>query len=317
MKLGKKMINEIALAKQTKKRRKLLLIIPLVLLIIICITTVAISTYVGWQLTHPEKRPIEDHPENYGLSYEEVEFQSRVDHINLKGWLLLPSEEPKMTIIFAHGYTANRHDKNSDVMQLLSSLTEQGFRVLTFDFRNSGESEGSLTTVGIKEQYDLLGAIDWVEEQYDDPIALLGFSMGAATSLVAGSKHDAVKAVVADSPFSDFHSYLEENLSVWSGLPNFPFTPLIITTTQLLINEDIDSLKPIDEIENKADKPILFIHGTGDKDIPFTESEKMVAVNEAMYELWLVEGAEHVKSYQENPTSYVAKVTEFFNRVIK
>ena len=50
---------------------------------------------------------------------------------------------------------------------------------------------------------------------------LLGFSMGASTAILAAAESQDVDAVIADSPFSDLTSYLDENLSVWSNLPSF------------------------------------------------------------------------------------------------
>src|SRR5690625_5772218 len=73
-----------------------------------------------------------------------------------------------------------------------------------------------MATVGAKEQLDLLGVIDWVDENYEEPIGLLGISMGASTSLLAAAQTDDVIGVVADSPFSDLQEYLKVNLPVWS-----------------------------------------------------------------------------------------------------
>ena len=39
-----------------------------------------------------------------------------------------------------------------------------------------------MTTVGVKEKRDLLGAIDWTTANFDEPVGLLGISMGASTS---------------------------------------------------------------------------------------------------------------------------------------
>lgn len=57
---------------------------------------------------------------------------------------------------------------------------------------------------------DLLGAVDFARArpELNRPIVLYGFSMGAATALVAGAQEPAVAGVIADSPFADLDGYL-------------------------------------------------------------------------------------------------------------
>lgn len=83
--------------------------------------------------------------------------------------------------------------------------------MLLFDFRNSGESEGNLTTVGQLEVRDLLGAVDYVKSkpEISRKVVLLGFSMGATASLLAGARDREVDAVIADAPLADMRSYLK------------------------------------------------------------------------------------------------------------
>src|SRR5699024_7311604 len=90
---------------------------------------------------------------------------------------------------------------------MADDLLEKGYRIVMFDFRYAGDSDGEMATVGAKEQLDLLGVIDWADENYEEPIGLLGISMGASTSLLAAAQTDDVIGVVADSPFSDLQEY--------------------------------------------------------------------------------------------------------------
>ncbi|UJF35217.1 alpha/beta hydrolase [Paenibacillus hexagrammi] len=148
-------------------------------ILIVVAALTAVSVLVGWRLAHPARKAVDDSPEKYGLMYESVEFPSRVGGVKLCGWFL-PSvlPEAKLTIIVSHGYAGNRLEKGLPALALCSSLVEEGFNLLMFDFRNSGESEGTMTTVGYMEKQDLLGAIDWVKEHKPGKIGLLGFSMG-------------------------------------------------------------------------------------------------------------------------------------------
>ena len=176
-----------------------------------------------------------------------------------------------------------------------STFAENGYRVVMFDFRASGLSGGKMITVGAKEKLDLLGVINWVETNTEEPIILYGISMGAATSILAGSENENVQAVIADSPFSDLRGYLETNLPLWTGLPDFPFTPVIIGTIPIITELDPNEASPINQVKSLYPRPVLFIHAKGDSYIPYTESVKMVENYSDKFQLWTPDGSDTLR----------------------
>ena len=58
-----------------------------------------------------------------------------------------------------------------------------GWPVLRFNFRGTGLSEG--THDGRAETGDVLAALSWLENEYNRPLIVVGFSFGAAMSLLA------------------------------------------------------------------------------------------------------------------------------------
>src|SRR5690625_459249 len=300
-----------------KKTAKIVGIIVAVLLLLAIIICVVISIYVGYSMTRPEKKPIDQLPSDYGMEYDEIGFSSKEDGLNLAGWVLHPEESPKMTVILAHGYKGNRFEDHVSFFSMAEDLLEKGYRVVMFDFRYAGDSDGKMATVGAKEQLDLLGVIDWVDENYEEPIGLLGISMGASTSLLAAAQTDDVIGVVADSPFSDLQEYLKVNLPVWSDLPNFPFTPLILTLMPIISDLNPKDASPISVLDDIAPRPVLFIHNKGDDSIPYTESEKMMEKHPDVFELWLPDGDGHVKAYKQNKAEYIDRVDSFFEDALE
>src|SRR5690606_23492087 len=114
---------------------------------------------------------------------------SRGDDLTLRGWFMPPQGEDKgLTVVMAHGYKQNREQSDIPALTVANFLVDSGYAVLMFDFRNSGQSGGNLTSVGQFEKNDLLGAIDWVNDTHPSKIALLGFSMGATTSILAAAE---------------------------------------------------------------------------------------------------------------------------------
>ncbi|WP_218917962.1 alpha/beta hydrolase [Kyrpidia tusciae] len=198
------------------------------------------------------------------------------------------------------------------MLPLVKALHEQGVASLLFDFRNSGESEKDITSIGQFEKGDLLSAIDYAKSLGYKQIGLIGFSMGAATALMAAPEVNHLRFLVADSPFADLESYLRDHLSIWSGLPNFPFTPLIMGEIPLVTGVDPSNVKPIEAIKQVRDLPVLLIHAVNDDKIPSVNSVRLKETSgSAKTELWMTPGDRHLGSYLQDPHEYVKKVTDF------
>ncbi|CAM3380753.1 alpha/beta hydrolase [Marinicrinis lubricantis] len=283
------------------------------------VATIGISVFVGLRMTKKPRKPIDDHPDKHGMVYEDIHFLSRDGRTALKGWVLEPLDgKAKMTIIFSHGYAGNRLEPNVGFMSLSQRFIRRGFRVVLFDFRRSGESGGKTITIGTKEKLDLLGAIDWVKRHDPGtPIGLYGISMGASTSILSAAEEPAVIAVVADSPFSDLKSYLRENLPVWTNLPHFPFTRVMMSTIPVLTGVKPHETSPISVLDKLIPRKVLFIHGKGDAAIPCSESRKMAESFPEHFELWLTDCGGHVKSYETDPETYAEKVIAFFDQQLQ
>ncbi|MGZ0085499.1 alpha/beta hydrolase [Caldibacillus thermoamylovorans] len=278
---------------------------------------VGLSVYVGWQLTHKPRAPITVTPKDYGMAYESATFTSKDGKTALKGWIIPPTRAAKMTVIFAHGYGNNRVQENVPFLPIAKRLVAEGYRVILFDFRASGESEGDMITIGVKEKDDLLGVIDYAKEHFREPIALYGVSMGAATSILAAAEDSDVRGVIADSPFSDLESYLRANMPVWTHLPNVPFTYLILAIVPALADLDLGVSSPIHAVDRVAPRPILFIHSKDDRSIPYKESVKLYNTHPDAFQLWLTEKADHVKSFSLYGDEYIERVLTFLRSLEK
>lgn len=277
---------------------------------LIIVVSVVIAGMVGWNLTHPEKQPVIIKPD--GMQYKDVQFMSRLDDTVLRGWLLTAGEKRERVVIFAHGYAANR-SQESPVMPTAKALYDQGIDSLLFDFRNSGESEGTLTSVGQFEKSDLLSAVEFIKELGYQKIGLVGFSMGASTAIITTVETEDVLALVADSPFADLRTYLKENLPVWSNLPAFPFTPLVLGVTPIFTGMDMAQVRPIEAITRLEDRPVLLIHTEADDKIPASNSQLLYdTLASPNHTLWLTPGTKHIGSYQAVPEEYLERVTQFF-----
>ncbi len=294
------------------QNKKAISIISGILLLGIIVVLV-ISAFVGLSLLTPFSGSVDTEPPEE-MIYEEVEFESKKNDIKLEGWYFKGidgKEATKSTVIFAHGYGQNRLVDEVG-LSLAKDLLQEGHRVFTFDFRNSGESEGDTTTIGQFEKYDLLGAVDYVSEE--KPIILHGFSMGASTAIIAAEEDPRVHGVIADSPFHDLENYLEANLSYWTKLPSFPFNWIILNLAPVITELEPEKVSPIETVEN-LDKPLLLIHGDEDVTIPHHDSKKIKEASpEEDTQLVIIPGAEHVVGYLEDEDKYLEAVLDFLEQ---
>ena len=185
-----------------------------------------------------------------------------------------------------------------------------------FDFRSNGESEGNLTSLGQFEKEDLKSAVDYVKNlgKPGEHVGVIGFSMGAATALVTAGEDNRIEAVVADAPFASLKTYLEQNLSVWTHLPSFPFTPVILGILPGVLGLQPETVNPLQAMPN-IKGPVLLIHGTGDKHIPISNSISLYKAAPSRKRLWIVEGAPHVGCYKTKPNEYIKNVLSLFSQM--
>jgi dipeptidyl aminopeptidase/acylaminoacyl peptidase len=198
---------------------------------------------------------------------------------------------------------------------LAKSLINEGYQVVLFDFRNSGNSEGGVTSVGELEKNDLLGAIDWVKANHPSQTSVLGFSMGATAAILAAAQEPFVQAVISDSAFCDLKSYLYDNLPTWSHLWKYPFTPLIMNILPLLTGLRPEKVNALSAVDHIYPRPMLFIHSSDDRDIPYTNSERMWQKHPDRFEFWKTSKAGHVGSYNLEPVQYTARLLDFLRKV--
>ncbi len=251
----------------------------------------------------PGKWPIEFTPESFKLKYEDVTFESS-DGLKLKGWFL-PGNKSNDTIIVMHGYPTNKADVLPFSMFLLKK-----FNVFLFDFRSFGESEGSYTTAGFKEVKDLDAAVEYLKNRKDvENIGALGFSLGGSVAIM--SKNNDVKAIVADSAYSNLNNMIESMYRGFSFL-KYPFVQLTRIYGKIFFGVDPKDVSAETAIKN-IDKPVLIIHGNKDSQIPVNEAIILHNANKKT-ELWIVENADHGEIYALNKEEYEKRVFEFFEK---
>jgi uncharacterized protein len=293
----------------------LLALAGLALLILLAI--IASAAWVAHKMTVLERVPVSGHPSQLGLQWEDVNFPSRGDQVPLSGWYL-PTAEDDRCIILIQGIDHHRNSPGIRALQLGRDLVERGFSVLLFDLRARGESGGTRSTAGDREQWDVLGAIDFVEDRRGIPaerIGLLGFSLGAGVAILVAAQEPRLPAVVSDSGFVDNKVDPGQLFIGPIGLPWWIAT-FVVLAGRVLFRADFNKVRPAHVIQH-VEQPILFIHGEDDPVISVEETMELHAVSDNEEDrIWIVPGAEHVNVYRKMPEAYVDRVAQFFRKHI-
>lgn len=175
----------------------------------------------GVEIPKPEVRPV---GQEFPPPARTVSFKAR-DGVKLAAWDIPAAHSTNGVAILFHGYAVSR----SSLLGEARVLHEMGWETLLVDFRGSGESDGSVTTLGWREAADVVAATDWSRHEWPaSRMVLYGSSMGAAAVLRAIA-HDGVKpdGVILEAPFDLFLTTIEHRFEAMN-LPPFPLARLLV-----------------------------------------------------------------------------------------
>ena len=283
-------------------------------LVLLLVVYSLISFVIASSVSKADRKEQEDHPSAYGLEFEDMEFVSRRGDVTLRGWYIFGQQE-RPTLIFVHGIGSVRSGDRA--MDLASRLVENGFNVLMFDLRGHGSSGGDKVSGGYFEQWDVLGAFDFLAKRRVPPehIGLVGFSMGAATAVLVAAQEPGVGALVADSPYAKASDLIAHEAARKTVFPRW-LTPIFVPAALLMANWfygiNLRSLVPEVAVAGLP-YPILVIHGTDDSRIPYQHGQRVQQGAPAGSSIWLVPDVDHVDAFATYPEEYVERVKAYLD----
>ena len=153
-------------------------------------------------LSKPPHTPILRTPEDYGIDYENISFETE-DGITIKGWFI-PADSNKV-IISNHFSPANRYGFAGHLEGLdfaggfevnflprYKALHDAGYNIIAYDLRGHGESsdgKDGISGVGYYEWQEVLASIEYAKSKIESAeIALSSMCMGANATLNAIEK---------------------------------------------------------------------------------------------------------------------------------
>jgi alpha-beta hydrolase superfamily lysophospholipase len=190
--------------------------------------------------------------------------------VRLGAWFCPVSPVSPLVILF-HGYGAEK----SGTLNEAKVFLELGLSVLLVDFRGSGDSSESYTTVGYDEAEDVAAAVRYAKANLPhSKLILYGISMGAAAELRAvhscGVQPD---AIIAEAVFDKMLSTVRHRFELM-GVPSFPSAALLVFWGGRQAGFNAFRNNPV-EYAASVRCPILFLHGTADTRARLAEARQV------------------------------------------
>jgi uncharacterized protein len=180
--------------------------------------------------------------------------------INLNGWMIKSKNVGiiKNTVLHFHGNTGSLLGQYSAI----KPLVDKNMQVFVFDYSGFGFSEGQATRANLLT--DGIAALNYLKTRPDvknTKMVLYGQSYGGHLAVCVASKaQNNFDLLVAEGAFSN-----HKDLSALGA------NPFIAFMSRIFVKEIYSGTKLI----NRVNKPVLIIHSTEDKVIPFKMGEKL------------------------------------------
>lgn len=245
-------------------------------------------------------------PADHSLAYEDVFFHG-AGGVRLHGWFLPAAGKgpAPATVLHLHGNAANI----TGHYEFVRWLPEAGYNVLTFDYQGYGRSAGRVTREGtIRDAHAALDYLRGRPEVDADRIVIFGQSIGGTVAaVVAVERKDQIQAVVIDSAFSGYRAIARHHVM------RNPLLTVLAWWYPFGVSLGWDA---IDFVGRIAPVPVMFMHGTEDRIVPWEMSRSLYEAATEPKELWLIDGMDHTEVWEAEPEAARGRLLDFYERAL-
>ena len=241
------------------------------------------------------------------FSTVQQEFVATCDEVSIAFDVYRQPSRPTVLIICPGFFQS----KNTPTFRRLATTLARERDVICMDFRGHGDSAG-LYTFSAREDADLEAVLRWAHARYPH-VALLGFSLGAATAIHVAGRQGGIDGLITVSAPMAFE---EIEFKFW--------TPEAIRTGVTGLeacagfrpgNPWLKKARPIDAIRHLAPTPVLLIHGTNDPIISHRHSERLYEKASDPKCLEIIPDGGHAEElYRQNPGKFLETVGGWLRR---
>ncbi len=224
------------------------------------------------------------------------------DKTKIHAALFSPDSVKVKASIFHH--LGNGMDLNTAQLTY-KALLQNGYQIFAYERRGFGGSTGddNNTCLLKKDAIEIFDKFKKMDDVKDTDIIIWGVSLGGIFATTnAAERNSDIKGLILEGTFSSFPDVAKHYASE-INLENYKWL------IPLLLNNDFPTSKEI----KKVTKPVVIIHSTEDKLIPFKLGETIFNnSNKTNTIFWKIKGA-HVKGIIKYEQEYINKFNEILN----
>ncbi|WP_339021038.1 alpha/beta hydrolase [Spiroplasma endosymbiont of Atherix ibis] len=255
-------------------------------------------------------------------------FKSR-DNIKLAGLIYEPNKNSNKWVIASHWFAGHK----SWALHHAMTFVKMGYNIISYDFRGHGQSQNYSTTMGGKEHFDLMGAVDWLKENRKiDQLAFMGTSMGGFVSNYCSVLYQEelkklnFKFIISDvayaSIFTLFLHIKKVYLWVIPKIKTKKFINKIIEKqNKQESNINLHEVNLFTLLEKKGNKnlfPTLFFHSTDDRVTSPTDTYELIIKRSFEQDDFLMFNfSMHTQAIRYHFKSFNYKMAEFISKFEK
>jgi uncharacterized protein len=279
------------------------------------VARIARGQALSW--VHPPRNHPATNPDQMSLeNWEDVTFEA-TDNLKIAAWFIPAQTESKdgATVILVHGLSANR----GEMLNRAAILSRNGYHTLLIDTRDHGDSEGTVTTLGVLEVNDVRGALTFLvtrPEVNAEKIGILGYSSGGAAAIVSAAQLPELRVVISESTYSSVADMAIPVVTALTGRPPFPSIGVVLWFMDQETGAPVSALNPAADAAKLAPRPILVIHGEKDDLIDVSHSQRIFDAAGEPKDRYLVADAGHIDIVEADPAGYERRVVAFLDEYL-
>jgi pimeloyl-ACP methyl ester carboxylesterase len=233
------------------------------------------------------------------------------NNVTLSAWYCDRGTNTPLVILF-HGHSAEKTCLLNEARQFLAL----GSSVLLVDFRGSGGSSESYTTIGVREADDVAAVFRYAQATLPhSSIILFGQSMGGVAILRAIHVQGITpSAVIVEAVFDTMLNTVRNRFAAM-GIPSFPSAQLLVFWGGIPWGFNGFEHNPV-EYAKSLTCPSLFMHGANDLRATIIEGRRVFAAAPGPKEFQEFKSVGHEAYVSMFPDVWTASVAKFMKKHI-
>ena len=247
-----------------------------------------------------------------------VQIESSLDgHIIPADYITVNGDKNADTVILVHGLGGSRWTS----YPIANMFLENGYNVVSYDQRSSGENTAQYTTFGYLESEDLADYVEYLKDNINDnnKIGIWGTSYGGATAgiyLGTDQANQSVDFAILDCPMSNMkYMFSTEMERMDIGIPTAFMMSMGNIATKMKLGFSYEDANVCNHID-KTKVPILVINSEIDEITPYFMGKDIYdAVTHSNKKIFTVKDSEHANIFFDYPDEYERNIFEFIRQL--